>query len=576
MSKKEHLIFILLLASITLLVYSDSFNNGFIWDDHSFIEENPAIKTLNIESIKSFFTNCDTTAASKWLTTDVWRPLTIASFAMDYRFWGLAARFYHVENTIIHIANAVLVYIMVFLILSNGFAAFAASLIFAIHPVQTEAVTWVSGRSNVLFLFFFLSSFIFHIRRKDAGMITNYGIALIFFALALLSKEMAIVLPLVLILYDMHYSDKKGLKYYIKHYSPFFLIALFYLMARYSVLGKISQKDAWWGGSMGSNFLTMLKALAGYVRLLILPFNLRVGYVVDVSKSLFDPDTLLAAIILSVLAVLYFSFRRKKEFSFFMLWFFVCLIPVYNIVPFKAIMAERFLYLPSIGYAALLGIMFANRRERFGANSAGRAVVTIIFIALAVFYGALTIARNMEWRNELVFCRKEVARSPDNAKFHYNLGLAYVSEAEKDPACGQTARSYYALAIKEFHEGIRLSPKFVEGYINLANVYNRVGLYDIAIGNFKKSIGIKEDYRAYNNMAVAYYEKGDYERARKNCILALQLEPDHVNAIVNLGNAYFMKREYGKALRAWEYAAKKGEIGADTIANIQDLRKNGY
>ncbi len=559
---KDHSVFILLLVTITFLVYYDSFNNSFIYDDYHFIVENKAIRNFNVRSIISNFTDRDSVSSSEGLSKDVWRPLMTTSFAIDYKFWKLNSRFYHIENTIWHAANVVLVYIATFLILNNGLTAFVTSVVFAIHPVQTEAVTWISGRSNLIFLLFFLLSFIFHIRNRRRKNLLDYSFSLISFTLSLLSKEMGIVLPLILILYDLHFSNERDLKYYF----PFFLIGAFYIFARFSVLGVVAQKEEWWGGSIYYNFLAMLKAIVTYLRLLLFPVNLKIGYLAGIPKFILDKDMIIAISILFLVAIVYLVLHRNKTLSFYILWFFIALVPVYNIVPFKAVMAERFLYLPLIGFASVFGIFFSKVK----------GTVRYIFIFILIMYGVGTISRNVEWRDELTFYMQDAIHSPTNPKSHYNLGYAYAKEAEKNAASKKMSDSYYALAAKEFLETLRLKPDSQVSYVSLANAYNALGFYDLAVKNFRKAIAIKEDSDAYNNLAVSYYRKLMYDESLKYCKKSLYLTPDHINAYINLGNAYFMKREYRKAKMAWLQALKLGSKLPSLVQNMEDLQKLGY
>ena len=577
MSQKEHLPLILLLAAITLLVYYDSFNNGFVYDDNPFVVENKAIHSLDVKSVIANFTDMKCASSSEDLSRDIWRPFVTTSFAIDYRLWKLDPHFYHAENVAWHIINAVLVYLVTLLVLESPIAAFIASLVFAIHPVQTEAVTWISGRSNVLFLFFFLLSLIFHIRNrmyKDNPL--NYSLSIILFTFSLFCKEMAIVLPLVLILYDIHFYRKQEFKSYINYYTPYFIIAASYILARFSVLGVIAQSPGWWGGSFFTNMLITLKAVAGYIGLLFLPINLKVEYKADIPKSILDPSLLPAGLILLAIALIYLAYRKKKEVSFYMLWFFITLIPVYNIVPFKAVMAERFLYLPLIGFASILGIVISNVNLKPDINKNVRQVSNIVIAVILVAYAILTISRNVEWRDELTFYMQDAVRSPLDAKAHYNLGYAYANTAAKNKSSKDLSSSYYMLAIKEFEKTRQLKPVSEIAYAGMANAYNELGLYDPAIKNFKKSIAIKEESDVYNNLAVAYYKKAMYTQAIMACKKALYLKPEHLNAYINLGNAYFMKSEYKKALKAWLVSIKLGDKGHHLAEKVKYLEAQGY
>lgn len=566
---KDHLLCALLLIAATFLVYYDSFNNSFVHDDNGFIVENTSIRNLNIKSLVSYFTDKGTTASRQGLAGDVWRPLVTTSFAIDYRLWGLKPKLYHVENTALHSVNAILVYITVFLISGDIVTAFIGSCIFSLHPVQAEAVTWISGRSNVLFLLFFLSSFIFHIRRRKYE-------AVFFYAVSLLSKEMAITLPLVCILYDIHFAPRNGIRDYIKYYSLFFLVALMYLAARFSVLEALAQSEAWWGGNFFYSALAALKAVGSYMRLLLLPFDLRVSYLVDIPKSILDIRTLMSVSAISIITVAWIIFRKQKAVSFWLGWFFVSLIPVYNIVPFKAVMSERFLYLPMIAFAALIGMVLSNLRRFLIERVAIRYLWIFMVMAVFISYAALTISRNIEWRDELTFYTHEATRSPIDPRCRYNLGYAYANEARSDKNRMEMRRLYYSAAIKEYNASLSVNPRFEPAYAGLGNVYNELGLYDLAVENFKKALVIKEDPDIYNNIGVAYYHKKAYDKTIVSCKRALSLHPAHSNAYINLGNAYFMKHEYHKAKLAWLGAVRLGTGAEELERKVKTLEGLGY
>ncbi len=568
---RKEVLYIILAVIITFVVYYDSFNNSFIWDDFSFIVNNKAIRNLDIKGVISYFTDRDTSSNSKGLSADIYRPLVTTSFAIDYRLWGLNPRLYHIENTALHLFNVLLVFILAQLIFSSSEAAFIASLIFGIHPVQTEAVTWIAGRSNVLFLFFYLAALITHIK---ASRKSGFGFALILFTLGLFAKEMAITLPIVMLLCDLRFSRRQGIGEYIEYYTPFFTVLLFYLAARWSVSGGLAQGTEYWGSTLSENSMVMLKAIAGYMRLLILPINLRADYVINIPESLFSQDMAIAFGAMAVVAGAYASLRRDRPASFFILWFFVTLAPVYNIVPFKAIMAERFLYPASIGFSCLAALILTRLR----AVAPKTAVVSLC--GLIIFYGAGTLARNVDWRNEIYLYTQDLVKSPESARFHYNLGFAYCREhlvgpfKEKDP---KKRLEYYAHAEDEFRATLRLRPDHADSHFYLGNVYSDLGLYDKAIGCFKKALSLEPNAGIYNNLGIVYYNRGEYNKAIECYKNALALNWDTPQlGYLNLGNAYLKKKEFAKARRIWEAVLKLDPTNQAIEANIKDLKKAGF
>jgi Flp pilus assembly protein TadD len=575
MSRRDHLVYIFLLAAITLGVYYPSFDNGFVYDDYPFLVDNPAVKGATLGSIPAYFTDRRSVSSSEDLARDVWRPLMPVSFALDHRLWGLEGRCYHIENAFIHTANAWLVYALTAMITADPFASLVTAAVFAIHPVQTEAVAWVSGRSNLLFLFFLLSAFICHIlnRKRSGASPAGNAAALAFFALSLLSKEMAIALPVLLILYDLYFVAGLKARDYARYYLPFFLVSVLYIAARYSVIGTVAQRSSWWGGGPASGIAITLKALAAYVKLAVFPAGLGIEYAPETSAPFAGTHLAGAAMVLVSVAALFRSLRRNRKASFFILWFFASLVPVCNIVPFKAAMAERFMYLPLIGFAGLFGLLFAyvGSTPRLGRTL--KAASGIALASVIASYGFVSIARILDWRDEMAFYGAEAARSPTSAKARYNYGYILAKEALASSGPDrERAGALYALAISEYAKAIELNPSSQAAHLGMANAASAVGMYDVAIAHFGKAISISAHADIYNNLGVAYYRKKMYPEALSAFRKALELDPRHVNALVNLGNVYEATGHPDKARRSWMRSLGLGADAVSVAAKIRALK----
>lgn len=574
MENKNGLLPLIFVIVMTFAVYYESFGSSFIWDDFSFVVNNKAIRHFTPQKLLSYFTDLNASSNNVRLSRDVYRPLVTTSYAGDHALWGLNASFYHLENVVLHMANVVLVSILIELITGSFLAAFFASFIFALHPVQVEAVTWISGRSNVLFLLFYLSALIVHVRRSRVSSAPGFSLPLVFFTLALLSKEMAITLPLILFVYDLHFLPKKPFGRRLEYYIPFVLVAAFYLTARWAVVGGVVQGDRFWGGTIYENLLVTLKALAGYVRLLVLPVNLRVDYIVGLPTSAFEPDTAMALAILAPVLALYCILRRHKVVSFFVAWFFITLIPICNLVPFKAIMAERFLYLPSIAFAAL--VAFGLARARGNVRVLGGAFLAVLLL----LYGVTTFSRNGDWRDEVTLFGRDLARSPESARLHYNLALAYLRQyafgelRNKSPS---QLLPYYTRAEEEFKEAIKMQPDIADAYLNLGNISGERGDRDRAMRYYERALAYGQEPNAYNNMGIIYYDKGFYDKAIA-CFKRALSYPDWAApelGYMNMGNAYFMKKDYRRANEAWRQAVRRDPDNRMMVDSITAMRKAG-
>jgi tetratricopeptide (TPR) repeat protein len=360
------------------------------------------------------------------------------------------------------------------------------------------------------------------------------------------------------------------LKNYVNYYSPFFLVTAFYILARYAVLGAIAHKQIWVGGNILGNISVVIKAVAGYIRILILPANLRVEYLINMPTSIVDPDTLFALLTLSVIAVAWFIFRKRNRVSFCLGWFFITLLPVYNLIPIKVMMAERFLYLPSIAFTFLVAIFMSTIYYRFKNNSKVVKILASMAILIFGLYVMTVVSRNKEWRDDISLYKNEVLHSPGNPTPHYLLGFAYAREARKT-IFKDKADVYNKSAIRELTEAIRLKPDFELAYFELANTYNLMGFYDLAVDNFKKAIVLGENSDIYNNLSIAYCHLGKYDQAIASCKRSMRLGSLYYYPYVNLGNAYFGKHEYAKAKKAWLTAVRLGGSLPALVKQIKNL-----
>jgi len=336
---KKHLIPIFILLILTIGVYSNTLKNGFVFDDYFIIIDNIFIKDWkNLSGLlsKDYFSRSGEAT---------YRPVVTLSYFVDYSLWGLKPYGYHLTNVLIHSVNAVLVFLFVLLLIKGRRAAFLAALLFAVHPVLTEAVNAISLREDLLIVFFLLPAFLLFLKVSNSSMNkirwwTFYILSLLLYLLALFSKEMAITFPLLLIGYHFCFKDKeewqKGNSFFY-YLSSYVVVTIFYLFLYLAPF--INPNLTPFGyhraeGLSSPNTLTRLLALPQvllkYLWLIMVPWELKADYVIKVSWS----SVLFSILLLSIIGatVFHLSKRYRKEL-FGLLWFFVSLLPVMNIVP---------------------------------------------------------------------------------------------------------------------------------------------------------------------------------------------------------------------------------------------------
>lgn len=539
---------ILIFVVVGLACYSYSLGGEFIWDDYYFVLRNSAIHSLN--NIASFFTD-PTTLASGKLGLENYRPLVTFSYALDYMFWGLNTFGYHLTNTILHILNSILVFLMVRKI-AKGEIACLTALIFLVHPAQTEAVSWISGRSNVLFVFFYLAAFItyidFVIKKDSVSLyVRHYGrfslffdssnlfflYSLLLFSLSLLSKEAAATLPIMIVLHDS-VLRREGMKKKIARWLPYFAIFFIYFLSRFHILGKISQRG-YWEESILETSLTVPKIIKIYMQILVLPLNLCVDRHISLVKSLVDAQFLSGALLIALLLGLFFiGYRRAHNAAFFAAWFMVTLLPFLNIFPINILIAERFLYLPIIGIAFL----FSAGLFKFTQGKSQAFYPAVILIATILSF--LTMNRNLEWKDEFTLFKSGVKVEPWNARMQNSLGVAYMTKGDMEKAEAQ------------FKKALILDIKFSYNYIDLGKLYFKQEKYDLAEDIVKSGLEIAPDEpELLNLMAVLYAQKSQFNEAEEIFRRIIKHSPKFFDAHLNLGRLLEDKGAYEDALNLY-------------------------
>lgn len=523
---------VLLLLAAVFIIYSNSLGGDFVYDDEYFVIRNVAIR--NLSNIPSFFTNPASIAFSQ-LAEDVYRPVAASSYAVDYFLWFYNVFGYHLENMILHALNAILVFVLAGIITADMFIAFFAALFFACHPVQTEAVSWISGRSSVLFLFFYLAALICYIRslREKRKAFRVWSLAL--YAVSLFTKEMAVTLPLILIAYDIHFFNTDTFRKKVMRYLPYIALTVFYLGVRAFMLKRVSQ-CGWWGGDPYRNFLSAVAVLPEYFRLLAYPVKLCAFYVSRIVSSIADTKVIVS---ISSVAVIFlalpFIFMRSRCASFAILWFFITMLPVSNIIPLKALMAERFLYLPSIGFCMLLAIVLGRIRST-KIKHAG-VIAVILAASIATAYSVRTMARNEDWKNPIAISESIIKVSPLNSWGYTSLGAALIG-AER-----------YMEAVTPLKKAMVLSKYYAGPRNALGFCYLQLGQYEDAVTMFKEAVGLDpKNLDAISSLGVSYANLNRNDDAIKQFKEAIAIDPTFISAYLNLGAAYERIHEDEKAL----------------------------
>ena len=332
-----------LLVTVCLIVYFNSLYNGFVFDDRGTIVENKYV-TKVIEHLPSFFTSSYFKIAELEAS---YRPVATFSYHLLYALFKLDPFGFHLGSLILHVINVILVYYLINLLQKNKMAALVGGLLFACHPVLTEAVNGISFNEDLLATLFYLLSFIFYIRLKpevNKFSINAYVLSLVFYLLGLLSKEMAITLPAIIILYDVIIGQSHSTNGFIQQVIQtlrhrFFLylgyagVGIFYLCLNFLIITKPTEGQQFTYGSIGERLIYIPYHIFNFIRLAILPFNLSADYVYSYPKNFFElPNVISVLVVTAIVITSLVAYKKQKVIFFAIWWFFITLSPVYNLI----------------------------------------------------------------------------------------------------------------------------------------------------------------------------------------------------------------------------------------------------
>ena len=540
---KCHIVPIIVLSIITVIVYANSFGHGFLlnWDDNDYVVQNEAIRGLTGEHLKSAFTR---------FYVGNYAPVQIISYMFDYALWGLRPGGFIFTNVLLHAVNGILFYLLLFRMTRRRALGFLAAFIFLLHPVQVESVAWISQRKNLLAMLFFLAAFHSYISyRADEKHRSKlfYLLSLLAFILALLSKSVAIILPFVLVLYDLCYLEISKRKSWVINKIPYLLIA-----GAAALIALYSQQAEHGGGRMSyyvegplAVFYTMLTVLARYFRLIFWPTDLSAMYMPPMRLRV---DAVVAwsgllAVFLIVLGI--YLYRRRKELFFWYALFFIGLLPVSQVVSLVTLMNDRYLYFPMLGVAACYGLIaLPPSGNSYDIRKKGTALVLGLLIIPLPW---LSWQRTAAWSNDLSLWRDTAGKAPASTLALNGLGMSYLDAGRPDEAAGV------------FLKALSIDPddKFALG--NIGALYNSRGKISEARPYLLKVVGLfPDDFNGLMNLGINYYLSNEFQNAELTFKKALELQPQSPDVLSRLGDVYLRMRKADLARRYYSEAIRMG------------------
>jgi lipoprotein NlpI len=547
---KNTLFLTLVIMAVSFAVYFNVLYNGFVYDDNHEVLDNSWIR--DVQHLPDMFSK------NSWYfqgeASNYYRPFKHIFYMVAYYIFGLKPWGFHLVNVLFHSANSLLVFIIAARLLKERdahcisthtqlsqavfSAPFIAAILFATHPIHTEAVAWVSAGVEVSYTFFCLLSLYFYMKDKDTGGIYGYLLSLMSFSFALLCKETALIMPIVLVAYDFAFPRQgERIIANAKKYVPFFLISGAYLVVRVNILSGLAPLQSHIYHNTYQMLINVFPLFAVYLEKLLVPINLHLFSVIHPIDSPLEA----LGIFCLIIGVVYLGFivvaYRKNRVAFFCLA--VLLIPLLPAFYIPAIvmnysLAERYLYLPSVGFVILAGMLFVWMKRKMPRYS---LAVMIAVSVLTGLYSFQTITRNKVWENDLTLFTDTVAKSPAAAMPLNGLGFALVGSGKYDEA------------IECFNKAIDMSPSPSKIYYNRGVAFYKKGLFEKAIADFDKSIALDDRYyKTYNNKGQIYGEMGYLDKALEQFNKTIEINPEASIPYGNRGLVHFLKGEYDRAL----------------------------
>jgi protein O-mannosyl-transferase len=540
-SKNFNIFSVVIIALSVLAVYSNSFNNSFHYDDIHHIFQSKHNKSFDSFKDLSFWFHFIQRAPAQF------------TFAINYYFGEYSLFGYHAVNVIIHFISSILVFILTGAILNSAaikqqiilsnkkIISLFTALIFAVHPIQTESVTYIVQRMESLsFLFYTAALIMYFLFRYEQGTLQKI-IKFVVFAisgiLAVMTKQTAYTLPLTILLLELYFiRDQKGRgnrNLIITLGSALFLAVVVGLAADILPKEHLSDTTRW------QYMMTQFIVIPKYIILLFIPAGQNIDHHVIIPGSFTDPSLIAGLFFIVILIFLCFYLYKKDQrlISFSIAWFFAVISLRSSVLPISDLMSEHRLYAAVLGLGLFLTVSVLSLAYRMTGEIKSRSVAIAILIVITAVFSITAINRNEVWKDDLSLWKDSVTKSPEKFRPNYNAGEAY-----KKSGLTQTALNYYLKAYSINSESYGLCN-------NIGNIYSEKKDFDSAENYYIKALSLNPEYpKALNNLANVYFKKGKFEEAEKLYFSASEKDPAFIDPLLNLGHLYFLSEHYDEAV----------------------------
>jgi protein O-mannosyl-transferase len=515
---------------VTGVTFSPSLKGDLAtWDDDALISDNSLVTNLSPQKVVKIF-------KSDVLKTYI--PLTLLTFAVENHFVGEKPFLYHFDNLLLHMAVVSLIFLLAIRIGLPLRAAFLAAIVFAIHPMHVEAVAWASSRKDVLYSLFYLLALYSYWVYIDQGRKMFFILSLAFGVLSIFSKAMALSLPLVLFLFDRIKGRRLTLKV-IAEKVPYFFYIVPIAWITYQLNAGLPES----GEAPG--ILTWVWTLIFYVRQFFFPVTLLPVYKLPEPIALNSPSYMGALFFIGLIGFAIFRWRKKPLVIFSFFYFFLSIFFLLRVDPAKTginPVADRFMYLPSMGFCLLIGFYADIWFERLRKREVARAYVAQIFCMLLILGLSIKSFNQCRiWNNDFALWTYAVQKDANNDYAHFGVGQAYYEKGDH-----QKAWEHYLKTIE-------LNPTHAKAHNNIGEMLYQAGERQEAMVHFEKAFLYLPDYpEARNNYGIILSDLGQYDLAKRFISEAASMKPEVMDYKISLGDVYLTEGDKKTAREIYE------------------------
>lgn len=566
----------------TIIVYAHTLFYPFVWDDEGLVTRNPHVRSLS--NLAKLFTQ-DLYWGKGGDT--YYRPVQAVTDTVNYFLFGLHAWGYHLTNVLLHAAAAVLLFVLFDKLTKKTTVAFVAAAIWAVHPVQPEAITYIAGRADSLSAIFVLATVLLHIRAEEEGIADRarlYRVASwLSFALAMWSKEIGFVAVPLVVWADLRREGKLDWQKLVIRCLPLVVVVLAYTAARAYVLPSLfggTDDPQHEGHPLG--LLAFPLGLLYGVRLLVFPHPLYMERLAPGLGADGVPVAFVSLVVCVGVGALLWRIRdKRRDLVFSALFYAIALVPLLILFRMNRLFLEHWLYLPSYGATFCVVAAAAGLGER-----ALRDLKIVVCGCVLLVLVVLTVNQNRVWSDPIVLYRHVLQYSPWSRRTHYNLGLAYfdlglLDEADREYTAARNIFPSRELdgsiallraaqkrpddALKAFNEVLEKNPNQPIYLNNRASVYYAKGKKKEALADIEKAIALDPNYRdAWFNLGVVSKDLKDAKRTREAFERAMAIQVDGA-AAVELAQIYMGEKEIAKAFSVLEKAVQADPNSAAAV-----------